>query len=52
MIRKLVYQDRKIAGIRKIKGYKGELIETKVKRITTNKEPISDGAPLVYTQIS
>ena len=50
MIRKLVYQDRKIAGIKKIKGYKGELIETKVKRITTNKEPISDGAPLVYTQ--
>lgn len=31
------------------KSYEGETIETKVKRITTNKEPIKDGAPLVYT---
>lgn len=27
----------------------GESIETKVKRITENKEPIKDGAPIIYT---
>ena len=27
----------------------GETIEQKVERVTTNKEPISDGAPLIYT---
>jgi CRISPR/Cas system-associated protein Cas7 (RAMP superfamily) len=30
--------------------YEGETIETKVRRIVNNKEPISDGAPLVYTE--
>ena len=28
----------------------GETIETKVKRITTNKEPITDSAELIYTE--
>ena len=28
----------------------GETIETKVERITTNKEPITDGAPIVFTE--
>lgn len=28
----------------------GETIEEKVCRITTNKEPIKDGAPLIYTE--
>jgi hypothetical protein len=50
MIRKHIYQDRKIPGIKKIDAYEGELIETKVKRITVNNEPIKDGAPLVYTE--
>lgn len=27
----------------------GEAIETKVKRITENNEPITDGAPIIYT---
>jgi hypothetical protein len=27
----------------------GESIETKVKRITENNEPITDGAPIIYT---
>lgn len=27
----------------------GEFIEDKVRRITENNEPISDGAPLIYT---
>lgn len=30
-------------------SYQGEWIEEKIRRITSNKEPISDGAPLVYT---
>lgn len=30
--------------------YKGENIEVKVKRITENNEPISDGAPITYTE--
>lgn len=29
--------------------YQGESIENKVNRILINKEPISDGAPLIYT---
>lgn len=33
-------------------GYIGETIEQKVRRITVNKEPITDGAPLVYTERS
>lgn len=27
----------------------GETIENKIERITTQKEPITDGAPLIYT---
>ena len=27
----------------------GESIETKIKRITKNNEPITDGAPIIYT---
>lgn len=32
------------------KSYKGETIEQKVDRIKNNKEPITDGAPLIYTE--
>lgn len=28
----------------------GERIEQKVERVTVNKEPIKDGAPLIYTE--
>lgn len=31
-------------------SYKGETIEQKIERIVNNKEPISDGAPLIYTE--
>lgn len=39
---------------RKFKGecYEGESIEEKVTRITENNEPITDGAPIVYTKRS
>jgi len=30
-------------------SYAGETIEQKINRITNNKEPIKDGAPLIYT---
>lgn len=31
-------------------SYQGESIEAKVRRIVNNKEPITDGAPLIYTE--
>lgn len=31
-------------------SYQGETIEQKIERIVNNKEPISDGAPLIYTE--
>lgn len=31
-------------------AYTGETIEQKIRRITNNKEPITDGAPLIYTE--
>ena len=31
-------------------SYEGETIETKIMRIVENKEPIEDGAPLIYTE--
>jgi len=31
-------------------GVEGETIEMKVSRIVENKEPIKDGAPLIYTE--
>lgn len=31
-------------------SYEGERIETKIERILTSGEPITDGAPLIYTE--
>lgn len=31
-------------------SYEGERIEQKIQRIVNNKEPIKDGAPIVYTE--
>lgn len=31
-------------------SYKGETIEDKIRRITTQNQPITDGAPLIYTE--
>ena len=39
-----------IKGMVPLITYKGENIEAKVKRITDNCEPISDGAPITYTE--
>lgn len=35
-----------------VEPYEGESIEEKVARITENNEPITDGAPIVYTKRS
>lgn len=39
-------------GIISVETFEGETIEEKVERIVTNKEPISDGAPMIYTEKS
>lgn len=31
-------------------SYEGETIENKIRRIVNNKEPIKDGAPIIYTE--
>lgn len=31
------------------RDYEGETIEAKIRRIVNNKEPITDGAPIIYT---
>ena len=36
--------------IKSVPVFEGERIETKVERIVNNKEPISDGAPIQYTE--
>jgi hypothetical protein len=37
-------------SIRGVDAIEGETIEQKVRRIVNNKEPITDGAPIVYTE--
>jgi hypothetical protein len=32
------------------KTYQGERLEEKIQRIVNNKEPITDGAPIIYTE--
>lgn len=40
---------RNFAEINHIEPYEGETIENKVRRVVDNNEPISDGAPIIYT---
>lgn len=52
---KTLYQMYKIqrpekTGIKLMQAYVGERIEEKIERIVNNNEPITDGAPLVYTE--
>jgi hypothetical protein len=51
--KKYVMYKKQIAGrydLKRDKSYVGESIEDKVNRIVNNGEPISDGAPLIYTE--
>lgn len=36
--------------LKRNKSYQGESLEKKINRILNNKEPIKDGAPLIYTE--
>lgn len=45
-----IRQKRTIKGIVPIQSYEGEILETKVKRLEENKEPIKDAAPTSYTE--
>ena len=47
MYRKVTYTK---STIKSVPVFEGERIETKVERIVNNKEPISDGAPINYTE--
>ena len=51
--KKYVMYKKQIAGrydLKRNMSYIGESIEEKVNRIVNNGEPISDGAPLIYTE--
>lgn len=37
-------------NLRSVEMYEGETIEMKVARVVQNKEPITDGAPIIYTE--
>ena len=39
-----------LGRIQSVEIQEGETIENKVARITQNKEPITDGAPIIYTE--
>lgn len=39
-----------ISDLKGVETYEAETIEEKVTRIIDNKEPITDGAPIVYTE--
>jgi hypothetical protein len=47
MIKHRIYRG---TSIKRNESYQGERIEQKIERIITNKEPIKDGAPLIYTE--
>lgn len=47
MIRKNITEK---TSIRVNNSYEGETIESKIERILTNNEPITDGAPPIYTE--
>ena len=38
------------SSLKSVPVYEGEPIEQKIERILTNKEPITDGAPIIYTE--
>ena len=47
-----MYKTQKI-GVSKLTGvpqYKADSIEERVRKIMNNKEPIKDGAPIIYTE--
>ena len=49
MKRKIIKKSHNV-GFKPLETYEGETIEEKVARVVENNEPITDGAPLVYTE--
>ena len=49
MKRKIIKKSHEV-GFKPLEIFEGETIEKKCARIVENNEPISDGAPLVYTE--
>lgn len=49
---KTMYTQNKIqkTNLKVNTSYEGETIEQKMRRVTQNKEPITDGAPIIYTE--
>lgn len=45
-----VARRKKTYNLKGVECYIGESIETKVRRITDEKEPIKDGAPIIYQE--
>jgi hypothetical protein len=49
-----MYNHRKsnitVTSIEVNNSYEGETIEQKIRRIVNNKEPLTEGAPLIYTE--
>ena len=41
-----------VTDLQSVEQFDGEPIEAKIRRITENNEPITDGAPIVYTEKS
>lgn len=39
-----------ITNMNPVETYEGEFIEEKIARVVENKEPIEDGAPIIYTE--
>ena len=44
------YKKAQKSQIKSVETVEGEPIELKIERIVSNKEPISDGAPAIYTE--
>lgn len=44
------YNKPKATTIKRNTSYEAETIEQKMQRVLNNKEPIKDGAPLIYTE--
>lgn len=49
-MKKRIIKHSHTVGIKDKKFYEGETIETRVARMTQNKEPITDSSPTLYTE--
>lgn len=47
MYKKAKYEKTQMTSVEKLEG---EMLEQKIERIMQNKEPIKDGAPVIYTE--